>query len=116
MVEKVVRPNIPSWRDHALKSLEDTFSLPGGGDGGNNGGMDGRIAKLEADMEYVKRDVSELRTDMRDVRDRAVKIEERMATKTFVFSVYGIVSALIAAITLFQGQIQHFLGIATVAQ
>ncbi|MQB37635.1 hypothetical protein DXT97_12615 [Agrobacterium tumefaciens] len=90
--------------------------LKSGGDGGNNGGMDGRIAKLEADMEYVKRDVSELRTDMRDVRDRAVKIEERMATKTFVFSVYGIVSALIAAITLFQGQIQQFLGIATGTQ
>lgn len=116
MNEKVVRPNIPSWRDHTLRNLEDTFSLPSGGDGGNNGGMDGRIAKLEADMEYVKRDVSELRTDMRDVRDRSVKIEERMATKTFVFSVYGIVSALIAAITLFQGQIQQFLGIATGAQ
>ncbi|MRG66463.1 hypothetical protein GH789_14395 [Rhizobium pusense] len=100
----------------AAEAAKREADLRGGGNGGNNGGMEARLAKLEADMEYVKRDVSELRTDMRDVRDRAVKIEERMATKTFVFSVYGIVSALIAAITLFQGQIQQFLGIATGTQ
>lgn len=73
--------------------------------------MDSRIAKLESDIEYVKRDVGELRLDMKDVRERTLKIEERMATKAFVFSVYGIVSVLLAAIMLFQSQLQHLLGL-----
>lgn len=77
--------------------------------------MEARIAKVEADVEYLKRDVGELRLDMRDVRDRVMKIEASMATKGFVFSVYGIVSALLAAIMLFQNQLQHLLGLASVA-
>ncbi len=37
--------------------------------GGDDGGMDGaRIAKLESDVEYVKRDISDLRDDVRELR------------------------------------------------
>lgn len=92
---------------------ENSYPLQSPGNGGNDGGMEARIAKLESDMDYVKRDVSELRVDMRDVRDRTVKIEERMATKAFVFRVYFIVSGLLAAITVFQSQIQQVLGLAS---
>lgn len=76
--------------------------------------MEARIAKLEADLEHVKRDVTELRTDMRDVRDRAVKIEadiRHLPSKAFVFGVYGVVGAILAAIMLFQTQIQTLLGV-----
>ncbi|UHS60580.1 hypothetical protein HRR99_03110 [Agrobacterium vaccinii] len=100
----------------AAEAAKREADLHGGGNGGNNGGMEARLAKLEADLEYVKRDVSELRTDMRDVRDRAVRIESSMATKSFVFGVYGIVGALIAAITIFQSQIQQLLGISAGTQ
>ncbi|WP_295846497.1 hypothetical protein [Tardiphaga sp.] len=36
------------------------------------------IVKLQSDAEYIKRDVSELRTDFRDVRDRLARLEERV--------------------------------------
>ena len=36
------------------------------------------IAKLQSDAEYIKRDVSELRTDVCDVRDRLARLEERV--------------------------------------
>ena len=37
-----------------------------------------QIAKLQSDAEYIKRDVSELRVDVRDVRDRLARLEERV--------------------------------------
>ena len=37
------------------------------------------IAKLQSASEYTNRDVSELRTDVRDVRDRLTRLEERVA-------------------------------------
>lgn len=36
------------------------------------------IAKLQSDGEYTKRDLSELRLDVRDVRDRLARLEERV--------------------------------------
>jgi hypothetical protein len=36
------------------------------------------IAKLQSDGEYTKRDLGEMRTDMRDVRDRLARLEERI--------------------------------------
>lgn len=73
--------------------------------------MEARIAKLEAGVSHMERDVGELRADMRDVRDRLISVEKTMATKGFVFSVYTIVSGLLAAIILFQHQIQTLLGV-----
>ncbi|MBB5663226.1 hypothetical protein GGE68_001402 [Rhizobium leguminosarum] len=89
---------------------------PGYKDGGGSGGgeLEARLAKLESDVGYVKRDVGELRSDMRDTRDRTVKIEAlvgHLPSKAFVFGAYGVVGALIVAITLFQTRIQDFIGI-----
>jgi hypothetical protein len=102
-VEKRTHLTVVSSGEHQLQS---------GGGGGTFDGMEARVAKLEADIEYIKRDVGELRTDMKDVRERTIKIEGSMATKAFVFTVYGIVSVFLAAITLFQSQILTLLGIA----
>ncbi|EJN04276.1 hypothetical protein [Phyllobacterium sp. YR531] len=84
--------------------------LKSGDGGGTYGGMEARVAKLEATVSHIERDVGELRVDMKDVRDRLKSIETSMATKGFVFSVYGIVSVLLAAIILFQTQIQQLVG------
>jgi hypothetical protein len=89
-------------------------TLYSGGGGGTSDGMEPRIAKLEASVSHLERDVGELRVDMKDVRDRLTKIEATVAglpTKGFVFSVYGIISALLASIILFQHQIQALLGV-----
>jgi hypothetical protein len=90
-------------------------NIPNVGDGGGGGGsMEPRVAKLEANMEYVKRDVGELRLDMRDVRDRVIKIEgdiSQLPSKAFVFGVFGVVTTFLAAVTLFQTQIKSLLGL-----
>lgn len=99
------------WAERRSVSHSSAEGLKGGGGGGTFDGMEARVAKLESDMDYLKRDVSELRTDMRDVRDRTVRIESSMATKGFVFSVYGIIAGLLAAVVLFQAQIQSFFGV-----
>jgi len=86
----------------------------GGGEPPGGDALEARVAKLETDIEYVKRDVGELRTDMRDVRDRLTRIEEQVSalpSKGFVFGVYGVVAAVIVAVTLFQAQIQLAVGI-----
>ena len=40
---------------------------PGGGD---NGGMEIRISKLEVAVEYIKRDISEIKSDVKSLRDK----------------------------------------------
>ena len=94
--------------------------LKGGDGGGTFDGMGPRIAKLETDMEYMKRDLGLLQADVRTiqsdiggkdgVRDRLTKIEERMATKGFTIVVVMAALALISALVVFQGNIQRFVG------
>jgi hypothetical protein len=43
-------------------------SVDTGGGGGDDGGMEARIAKLEAAQEFIQRDVKELKDDVRAVR------------------------------------------------
>lgn len=38
------------------------------GDGGDDGGMEARIAKLEATFEHLGRDVDDLRADVKELR------------------------------------------------
>lgn len=35
------------------------------GGGGDNGGMEARVAKLEAASEYIQRDIAEIKSDLR---------------------------------------------------
>lgn len=89
--------------------------LHGGDGGGTSDGMLERVAKLEANVEALQRDVTDVRSDMKDVRDRLGKLEvkvDHLPSKAFVFSVYAVVSALLAAIMLFQSQLQQILGLA----
>ena len=36
-----------------------------------DGGMEARVAKLEASMEYVQRDIGEIKTDIREIKEHA---------------------------------------------
>lgn len=89
-------------------------ALPPSGGGGTSGGMEARIAKLEADMEYVRRDVGDLRGDMRDVRDRLGRLEERVGhlpSKGFVVTATTASLALLTALVVFQGKLQALAGV-----
>lgn len=48
--------------------------LQPGGEPPDNGAMEARIAKLEVAVEYVQRDVAELKADVREVRKDIVGI------------------------------------------
>jgi len=41
------------------------------GNGGDNGGMEARVAKLEASVDYIQREISELKTEVRGIRSDA---------------------------------------------
>ena len=58
------------------------------------------LAKLQTDAEYLKRDLTEARTDMREIRDRMTRLEVRvdhLPTKGFI------VAAVVAALTIVGG-------------
>ena len=49
-----------------IKALEQNIDVGGGG--GNNGGMEARVAKLESSVEYIQRDIGEIKTDIKEIR------------------------------------------------
>lgn len=58
------------------------FDRPTGG--GDNGGMEARVARLEADVDYIKRDIAEIKTILNGhggkfdgVRDRIDGLRDR---------------------------------------
>ncbi|MCW5695033.1 MAG: hypothetical protein KIT48_21955 [Pseudolabrys sp.] len=56
------------------------------------------MAKLQSDAEYLKRDLTETRADMKDVRDRMAKLEVRvdhLPSKGFI--VFVVTTALVIA-------------------
>lgn len=77
--------------------------------GSGGGGMDGRIAKLEANVENIGKSLTETRSDTRDIRDRTIRLEEKVAqlpTKGFIVSVVLTSLAVIAALIVFQDKIR----------
>ena len=72
--------------------------------------MEPRIAKLEASFSHMERDVAELRTDMRDVRDRLTRIETRvdhLPTKGFIVTSVVVTLAVMTALITFQDRVQR---------
>ena len=49
-----------------------------GGDGGGGGDMQARVAKLESDVSYIRRDVNELKTDVKAISQNMVIAIERL--------------------------------------
>jgi hypothetical protein len=45
--------------------------LEGGGDGPHDGGMEARVAKLEAASEFIRTDIADIKGDIRTLRDQA---------------------------------------------
>lgn len=84
-------------------------ALKGGDDGGMSGGMEHRIARLEAHAEHAQTDLSDLKQDMRDVRDRLRGLEvkvEHLPSKGFiavaVSAGIGLTSAVITLAVAYQ--------------
>ncbi|MCO5129770.1 MAG: hypothetical protein M9932_04305 [Xanthobacteraceae bacterium] len=61
-----------SARDHWRAEQEKRLSgLRAGGGGGTSGGMEARVAKLEATLEHIGREMSDIKVDVRTLRDNA---------------------------------------------
>ncbi len=101
-------------------------TLHGGGGDGTSGGMETRVAVLEANVRHIRDDVAELRADMRGVKsdigqlrtsygelrtDLAV-LRATAATRGFVVAVVVGTGAVLGAITTFAPFIQRLLGLA----
>lgn len=89
---------------------QNVVQLPqtGGGNGGGGDNMETRLARLEASFEHSASDLKEARGDLKDIRDRMVKLEERVSHlpgKGFIVSVVMTVFALFAMYSQFHEQI-----------
>lgn len=92
-----------------LDSLrQELASLRMGSGGGTSGGMEQRVARLEADMDHVKRGVDDLRGSVRTlqgdlsaVRADVARVDERskhFPTKTEFLTTAGVMVAIIGGI------------------
>ncbi|WP_233443219.1 hypothetical protein [Enterobacter asburiae] len=73
-----LRPNQDVYKHHGQSSGEDAYSQYGGGNGGGNGMLEARVAKLESDVGYIRRDVDELRADVRLINQNMTVALERL--------------------------------------
>jgi hypothetical protein len=64
---------IKTWRQEARDIRIDPREAPlqGGGGGGTSDGMEARVAKVEAAIEHIQQDISEIKGDVRSLRDYA---------------------------------------------
>ncbi|MFG0516895.1 hemolysin XhlA [Kluyvera intermedia] len=66
---------------------------------GNGGGddMQGRVARLEADIEYIKRDIAEVKTDIKAIDSRLTTIETGIGSiKTTLKATCAVISIVFA--------------------
>lgn len=102
----ILRPTFPTHRA-PLKE--------GDGDG-TSGGMEARVARLESDMEHVKKSVADIATDIKAVRGSIndIKVDlgrfderlKHMPTKGFIF---GIAAGMIGTTSAIVGLIVRFM-------
>jgi hypothetical protein len=74
---------------------EPGVGTPPRGSGRDHDILHVEIAKIQSDGEYLKRDLGEMRTDMRDIRDRMATLEERV--RHFPSKVAVVTTALLIA-------------------
>ncbi|WP_146048498.1 hypothetical protein [Roseibium marinum] len=97
------------------RSFSDVGPLRSG-DGGDGGMSDlvARVASLEAHTENIKTNIGEIRPDLKNVRERLPKLEEKVShppSKGYIFTVVMTAIALITAVIAYQDKIQTMLGL-----
>ncbi|HFO2431573.1 TPA: hemolysin XhlA [Klebsiella pneumoniae] len=68
-----------------------------GSSGGGGDGMQVRVAKLESDVEYIKRDIAEVKSGIKSIDSRLSTIETNISsTKTTIKASAAVVSVIFA--------------------
>lgn len=73
------------------------------------------MAKLQSDGEYLKRDLSETRTDMREMRDRMARLEtefKHLPSKEFIVTVVVVALGIAVGILTVAPKLQSWAGTA----
>jgi len=66
MAEIREHPASLEWLSRRVAELERS-PVDGGGGGSDNGGMEARVARLEASAQHIERDISEIKGDQRSM-------------------------------------------------
>lgn len=100
---------------------DTALGLKSGGGDGTSSGMEIRLARLESDVDYIKRDIGELKIDVRgidkktdDVLIHLARLDERSKHASHYGALFGIVIgalALIAALVVYVDQIRKLVGV-----
>lgn len=73
------------------KDMPDGFASRGRG--GDDGGMEARIAKLESDVAHVQRDISDIKDDIREMK-RDQRTDFRLTWGALIFVALGLAGLL----------------------
>jgi len=67
--------------------------IDGGGGGGYDEGMESRIAKLEASSAHIERDITEIKTDLRDMK-KYMREDFRLLFSAIIAAVLGLAAIM----------------------
>ena len=84
------------------------------GDGGDSGGMEPRIASLEAHMDHVRADLGVLKSDVATLKTDVATLKERVThlpSKGFIVLVTTGALGLLAALSVFGPNVRALLGL-----
>ena len=97
-----------------------TRNLKGSGGDGTSGSMEARVARLEADVDYIKRDVVDIKADVRLMRNDmaglkvdVARLDERikvLPSKGFIVSAAVTIIGLLTAIIVLAEKIRVVVG------
>lgn len=105
--ENQVRKQARGWASsYAITSERSAQQLKSGGDGGNNGGMDARVAKLESQFEKLNEKVDQLRIDTAVLKEKV----SNLPGKGFIVTATVSALALFSALILFKEKIALLIG------
>jgi hypothetical protein len=84
---------VRKWREEMSGVPRNSDPHGNGGDKSHDGRIEARLARIETTMDYVQRDVGELRTDMREMR-REHRSDFRMLFSAIVTMALGMAAMM----------------------
>jgi len=110
------------WLREQNREIPQPIMQSGGGGGnGSSGAMEARVARLEADVEHIKTDIGDIKSEIQslsvqttEVRINIATLTERIThlpTKGFIVKTVLVALAVIAALFVFQSNIQKLFGL-----
>ncbi len=110
-------PRIVEDVDAESRRVADALAaadLKARGGGGNSGDMEARVTRLETSLEFIKRDVGELRSDVSGLKVDFARLDERVKNlpgKGFIVTASVAIIGLISAMIVLGDQLKAAFGL-----